>query len=156
MDKVPFLTPAPIAVDAMEERARSTEPGAVVSFQGVVRPDRTERGPVAALFFEAYDAMAEAEMARILAELEERWPGTRALCQHRLGAVPVGETSLFLVVSSPRRADAFLACHHALEQMKIRVPLWKKEMFPGGQAHWSFEHRETMLISDSVVTFPPS
>ncbi|MBK8574895.1 MAG: molybdenum cofactor biosynthesis protein MoaE [Elusimicrobia bacterium] len=156
MEEVPFFTIAPIAVDGIEERARETEPGAVVSFQSVVRLDRTQEGPVTALEFEAYEAMGELEMNRILEEVERRWPGTRMLCQHRLGRIPVGETSLFLVVSSPRRVDAFSACHYALEQMKGRVPLWKKDVFSDGSSRWSEDHRETMLISDSVLTYPPS
>ena len=101
MEEVPFFTIGPIAVDGIEERARQSEPGAVVSFQGVVRRDRTQEGDVTALEFEAYETMGELEMAKILEEVKEKWPGTNMLWQHRLGRIPVGETSLFLVVSSP-------------------------------------------------------
>jgi molybdopterin synthase catalytic subunit len=113
-----FLVAGPIDVEALEESARRTEPGAVISFQGVVRPDRTPRGDVAALEFSAYDAMAEEEMERVLAEVRTRWPDAHALCRHRLGRVPVGETSLFLVLSAPETAQAFQACHFTLEQMR--------------------------------------
>lgn len=156
MEEVPFFTIGPIAVDGIEERARQTEPGAVVSFQGVVRRDRTTHGDVAALEFEAYETMGELEMNQIVKEVKEKWPGTHMLWQHRLGRIPVGETSLFLVVSSPQRAAAFSACHYALDQMKTRVPLWKKDVFLDGSSRWSDHHRETMLISDSVLTYPPS
>ena len=105
MEEVPFFTIGPIAVDGIEERARQTEPGAVVSFQGVVRRDRTTQGDVAALEFEAYETMGELEMTQIVQEVIEKWPGTHMLWQHRLGRIPVGETSLFLVVSSPQRAE---------------------------------------------------
>jgi molybdopterin synthase catalytic subunit len=155
-DEVPFFTAGPIAVDAIEERARETEPGAVVSFQGVVRRDRTQAGNVSALEYESYEAMGELEMGRIMNEVKAKWPGTHMLWQHRLGQIPVGETSLFLVVSAPPAADAFSACHYALEQMKGRVPLWKKDVFTDGTSCWSDHHRETMLISDSVLTYPPS
>ncbi len=156
MEKVPFFTAGPIAVDGLEERARHSEPGAVVSFQGVVRPDRTNRGPVTALEFEAYEAMGEGEMGRIVEEVQVKWPGTHMLWQHRLGRIPVGETSLFLVVSAPQQDAAFSACHFALEQMKTRVPLWKKDVFLDGASRWSSQHRETLLISDSVLTYPSS
>lgn len=156
MEEVPFFTTRPIAVDGIEERARQSEPGAVVSFQGVVRRDRTQEGNVTALEFEAFEIMGEMEMARIIEEVKEKWPGTHMLWQHRLGKIPVGETSLFLVVSSPQRAAAFSACHYALDQMKSRVPLWKKDIFSDGTSCWSDHHRETMLISDSVLTYPPS
>ena len=156
MEEVPFFTIGPIAVDGIEERARQCETGAVVSFQGVVRRDRTHGGNVTALEFEAYETMGEWEMGQILEEVKEKWPGTHMLWQHRLGRIPVGETSLFLVVSSPQRADAFSACHYALDQMKSRVPLWKKDIFSNGSARWSDDHRETLLISDSVLTYPSS
>jgi molybdopterin synthase catalytic subunit len=156
MEQVPFFTAGPICVDELEERARETEPGAVVSFQGVVRRDRTQDGNVSALEYESYEVMGVLETARIVREVKEKWPGTQLLWQHRLGRVPVGETSLFLVVSSPKRVDAFSACHYALEQMKGRVPLWKKDVFVDGTSCWSDHHRETMLISDSVLTYPPS
>lgn len=156
MEEVPFFTTRPIAVDGIEERARQSELGAVVSFQGVVRRDRTLEGNVTALEFEAFEIMGEMEMGQILKEVKEKWPGTHMLWQHRLGRIPVGETSLFLVVSSPQRAAAFAACHYALDQMKSRVPLWKKDIFSDGTSRWSGQHRETMLISDSVLTYPPS
>ncbi|MBL0057663.1 MAG: molybdenum cofactor biosynthesis protein MoaE [Elusimicrobia bacterium] len=122
----------------------------------MVRPDRTARGPITALEFEAYEAMGEVEMARIFEEVQVKWPGTHMLWQHRLGRVPVGETSLFLVVSAPQQDAAFAACHFALEQMKSRVPLWKKDIFLDGASRWSSHHRETLLISDSVLTYPAS
>jgi len=151
-----FLVAGPIDVEALEESARRTEPGAVISFQGVVRPDRTPRGDVAALEFSAYAAMAEEEMERVLAEVRTRWPEAHALCHHRLGRVPVGETSLFLVLSAPETPQAFQACHFTLEQMRARVPIWKKDVFTDGSACWSASHRETLLISDSVLSYPPS
>ena len=76
MEEVPYFTTRPIAVDGIEERARESEPGAVVSFQGVVRRDRTQEGNVVALEFEAFEVMGEMEMARILEEAKEKWPGT--------------------------------------------------------------------------------
>lgn len=156
MESVPFFTDGPIAFDGLEERARQSETGAVVSFQGVVRPDRTDLGDVVALEFESAGPDAASEVSRIALEVGEKWPGTQILWQTRVGRVPVGETSMFLVVSSPQRAAAFLACHYALEQMKCRVPLRKKDVFADGSSCWSDHHRETMLISDSVLTYPPS
>ncbi|MBL0350496.1 MAG: molybdenum cofactor biosynthesis protein MoaE [Elusimicrobia bacterium] len=152
----PFLCHDPIDVDTLEGNRRQGEPGAVVSFQGVVRRDRTPRGEVAGLTYEAFEPLAESEMADILAELRARWPGADALARHRLGDVRVGETGLLLVVTAPSSAEAFQACHYALDQMKTRIPLWKKDRYADGSGEWSTQHRETMLISDSVLTIPQS
>ncbi len=151
-----FLSPDRIDVDALEGDMRQSETGAVVSFQGVVRRDRTPQGEVNALFYEAFEPLAEEEMAKIIEEIRERWPGAEAIARHRTGAVSVGETGLLLVISAPDSSQAFKACHFALEQMKSRVPLWKKDLYSNGASAWSSQHRETLLISDSVLTIPES
>ena len=156
LDAIPFLTDVSIAVDAIEEKARDTEPGAVVSFQGVVRPDQTNRGLIQGLFYAVYSSMANEEMERISDEIRLKWPETCWVAQHRFGFIPVGETSLFLVVSSPERDDAFLVCQYILDQMKSRIPLWKKEVYSDRTSRWSCDQRETLLIADSVLMFPPS
>lgn len=151
-----FLTSSPIDVDAVEGDIRATDPGAVISFQVVVRPDRTPRGEVTGLFYDPHRELAEAEWALIASEIAERWPGAKAVAQHGVGVVPVGQTSFLLIVSCPSGSDAFQACQYALDQVKSRVPIWKKDLYADGSSAWCTEHRETLLISDSVMTLPPS
>jgi molybdopterin synthase catalytic subunit len=85
------------------------------------------------LDYEAYDGMAEAEMARIAADLGERYELTAVAMTHRVGRVEVGETSVAIAVSAPHRAAALSACRDAIDELKERVPLWKKEVYEGGE-----------------------
>lgn len=151
MIEVPFLTPEPIDADTLEERVRGAESGAVVTFQGVVSPDREGAGRLEHLVYEAYEPMALKEMALLARETRERWPLTRVLAQHRTGRVNVGETSLFIAVSSPGRSEGFEACRFVLDRIRSRVPLWKKDVFADGATRWSTRHHETMLLSDDVI-----
>lgn len=156
MITLPLLTRDPIDAGSLEERVRTTEHGAVVTFQGVVRKDRTEGGEIALLRYEAYEAMALREMTELMQELARRWPGTAAVMQHRLGDVAVGETSVFIAVSSPHRAQAFQACHFAIEGVKTRVPIWKKDVYLDGKSAWTACRHDAMLISDDIITIPES
>jgi len=96
----------------------------------------TQDGPVSAIEYSAYDEMAEAEMDRILTESLSRWPATRVAVQHRLGRIPAGEASIAIVAASPHRAEAFDACRYVIEEIKRRLPVWKKEVFEDGSATW--------------------
>ncbi len=156
MMTLPFLTADPIDVGALEQKVRRDEPDAVVTFQGVVRRDRTGQGEIDHLLYEAYEPMAQKEMARILREMKARWPRTQAVLQHRVGRVNVGETSVFIAVSSPRRAQAFEACRYAMDRIKTAVPLWKKDVYTNGGSRWTLLHHETLLVSDTAVAIPES
>jgi molybdopterin synthase catalytic subunit len=105
--------------------------GAVCVFIGVVRGESRGRA-VSHLEYEAYDEMAQDEMARIEAELRHTWPVTDVRIVHRLGRVAVGEASVVVAVTSPHRAEAFAACRHAIDLLKARVPIWKKEHYADG------------------------
>lgn len=152
----PFLTTHPIDVETLEGDIRSSDPGAVISFQVVVRRDRTPHGEVTGLLYEAHPVLAESEWDRIAGEVADQWPGASAVARQCVGTVPVGQTAFLLIVSSPSGSDAFQACQFALDQVKSRVPLWKKDLYEDGTSAWSTEHREALLISDSVMTLPPS
>jgi molybdopterin synthase catalytic subunit len=85
------------------------------------------------LEYEAYEGMAEGEMERIAAELRERYDLSDIAIHHRVGVVGIGETSVVIAVSAPHRADALAACKDAIDTLKLRVPLWKKEVYEGGE-----------------------
>lgn len=157
MIQIPFLSPETINAPDLEQRVRSSATGAVVTFQGVVRGDRTKEGDIDHLFYEAYETMALKQMEWVLDALRKRWPEAEAAIQHRLGRVPVGETSVFIAVNAPKRQDAFEACRFAIDQVKARVPLWKKNVYTNGRSDWTIRPHETMLVSDQPsVSIPDS
>lgn len=104
--------------------------GAVVTFVGTVR-DNSLGHSIQYLEYSAYEPMAEAEMRRIAGEVRERWNLPCAIV-HRLGRLQVGEASIVVAVASPHRKEAFEACHWALDEVKTRVPIWKKEVANDG------------------------
>lgn len=122
------------AIDPQQVIAAASDPeaGAVAAFLGTVRAHSRGR-TVLHLDYEGYDGMAEKCMAEIAAELAAQRGLTRVAMTHRLGRVEIGEPSVVIAVSSPHRADALAACHEAIDQLKIRVPLWKKEVYEGGE-----------------------
>lgn len=102
----------------------SREVGACVEFWGIVREQEGER-TLAGLHYEAYEAMARREFARIAAALGEKYPIVGALVIHRLGWVPVGEPSLFVRVLAKNRGPALAFCGDLIDRMKEDVPIWK-------------------------------
>jgi molybdopterin synthase catalytic subunit len=116
-----------VVVAVVDERA-----GAIATFLGTVRA-RSRGRDVIALEYEAYEEMARDVLAEIAAEVEERYDLCKVAITHRLGRVEVGETSVAIAVSAPHRQDALAACADAIEALKARVPLWKKELYEGGE-----------------------
>ena len=98
--------------------------GAVVRFDGRVRPDEDGQ-PINALVYEAYMPMAKTQMERILSELAQTWPCIAARVKHRVGIVPVGETSIVVEVFSAHRAEAFALASAFMDRLKQDVPIWK-------------------------------
>jgi molybdopterin synthase catalytic subunit len=129
------LTPNAIDYQAITERVRRGDCGAVVVFLGTVRDLTGERLTVA-LDYEAYPQMAEKKMAEIEADTRDRWPVGEIVLEHRLGRLAVGEVSVAVAVSCPHRADAFDACRHAIDRLKELVPIWKKENWADGSTEW--------------------
>jgi len=106
--------------------------GAVATFLGTVR--RESRGrTVLYLEYEAYAEMAEGVMAQIAADLEQRYDLWAVAIHHRVGRVEIGEASVAIAVSAPHREDALAACKEAIDTLKQTVPLWKKEVYEGGE-----------------------
>ncbi len=94
-----------------------------------------ERG-VTAIEYSAYEEMVEGELGRIVAEVGERWSGARVALRHRLGVIAAGEASIVIVAAAPHRAQAFEACRYVIEEVKRRVPVWKKELRADGTEVW--------------------
>jgi molybdopterin synthase catalytic subunit len=108
-----------------------------VTFLGTTR--ETSPGdprPVEALDYEAYDAMALAEMRAIAAETRERFGPLGIAMVHRTGRVALGEPSVAVVVAAPHRGAAFDACRYAIDALKSRVPVWKRERYRDGGTAW--------------------
>jgi molybdopterin synthase catalytic subunit len=122
-----------IDVAQVEASVRDASCGAVLVFVGTTRDTFDDR-PVLRLEYEAYVALAQAELMAIASEIGARWPGARAALVHRLGVVPVTEASVVIAVATPHRADAYDASRYAIEALKARVPIWKKEVYDDGHA----------------------
>jgi len=118
-------------LDLAALHAVSSKDGAVCVFLGVVRNENGGR-PVLRLEYEAYEEMALPLMAEIEAEVRGRWPVTEVKMVHRLGPLAIGEASVAVAVASPHRAEAFAACRHAIDTLKAKVPIWKKEFYADG------------------------
>jgi len=116
-----------VVVAVVDERA-----GAIATFLGTVRAQSRGR-EVIALEYEAYAEMAEDVLGQIAAEVDDSYDLCKVAITHRLGRVEVGETSVAIAVSAPHRQDALSACADVIEALKARVPLWKKELYEGGE-----------------------
>ena len=132
------LVERPLALEEVVAEVADDEAGAIATFVGTTRVQNRGRR-VLGLEYEAYAGMAEREMERIASALAERHPITRVAMAHRLGPVPVGEASVVIAVSAPHRRAALAACAEAIDALKERVPIWKKERFEGGE-EWIGHH----------------
>jgi molybdopterin synthase catalytic subunit/molybdopterin converting factor small subunit len=126
------LTEAPIDVAAVLAEAADDGAGGIASFVGTVR-NRSRDRDVLYLEYEAYGGMAEKVMAELAAELKKRHELCEIAITHRVGRVEIGEPSVVIAVSAPHRAAALAACKEAIDTLKETVPLWKKEVYEGGE-----------------------
>lgn len=136
---MPFLTNQPISLGdllPMQEAATRSSAGAVVTFLGVVRPDRQGSRRVRALTYEAYAEMAELEMTRLVAQAKTQWPLEAVQVRHRVGLVEVGKVSVAIVVAARHRAEAHAASQFLVEEIKRHAPVWKQEHYEDGTSQW--------------------
>ena len=126
------VTHQPIDLNELVRYVADAEAGAIVPFIGTTR-NNNEGRKVIALDYDGYPEMAEKELARIGAEAKNKWPICKMAIVHRLGPVQIGEASVIIVVSSAHRDAAFAASRFAIEEIKKTVPIWKKEVFEGGE-----------------------
>src|ERR1041385_5403569 len=119
------ITTAEIDEAALAARRKiSTNVGAVVTFQGVVR-DGEGSQKISGIDYEAFEAMARRQFEHIISEASARWPIEAIRLVHRIGYVPVNKPSLWVEVTTSHRGEAFEACQYLIDQMKVRVPIWK-------------------------------
>jgi molybdopterin synthase catalytic subunit len=133
------ITEAPLEPDQLVRLVERPEAGAVVTFAGVVRNHSRGR-TVLYLEYDAYRPMAQRKMREIADEAARRWECRIAL-QHRVGRLEIGEASVLIAVSSAHRGTAFEACRFAIDTLKENVPIWKKEVWEGGEV-WIEGERE--------------
>jgi molybdopterin synthase catalytic subunit/molybdopterin converting factor small subunit len=126
------LQSEPLSLDAVVDEVRSAQAGAIATFVGTTRVQSRGRA-VLHLDYEAYEEMAEEVMSEIAAELKARYDVCDIAIHHRTGRVEIGEASVAIAVSAPHRQDALAACKDAIDRLKERVPLWKKEVYEGGE-----------------------
>ena len=126
------LSEEPLSLDAVVREVARDEAGAIASFLGTAR-NRSRDRTVLHLEYEAYEGMAEETMAELARELTERHDLLAVAIHHRVGRVEIGEASVAIAVSAPHRAAALAACREAIDILKHSVPLWKKEVYEGGE-----------------------
>lgn len=133
------LTDSPLPVGAAADWAVRPHCGALVVFSGTARDHAPGREHVERLEYEAYEEHVVPRLGDIAAEIRRRWPAVgRVALLHRVGVVPVGESSVVVAVSSPHRPEAFEAARYGIDTLKATVPIWKRETWAGGES-WGLE-----------------
>jgi len=126
------VTDQPLSLDTAVAEVADERAGAIATFTGTVR--RQSRGrEVTQLEYEAYAEMAEDVMAQLAHDLQKRYELCAVAIHHRVGTLGIGEASVVIAVSAPHRQDALAACKDAIDTLKQTVPLWKKEIYEGGE-----------------------
>jgi molybdopterin synthase catalytic subunit len=135
---IPLLSVTPDSIDVQavvrraEQEAGERRHGAVGVFIGNVRGENLGRR-VIELHYEAYEPLALNAFAMIAAEAGAAWPGVGVAIRHRVGRIAVGDASIAIAAASPHRAEAFQACRYVIERVKQIAPIWKREVFEGGE-----------------------
>lgn len=126
------VTNKPLVLQELIEFVTDPEAGAITTFIGTTRNNNDGR-KVIALDYEAYAEMAEKELVRLGEEAKKKWPICRMAIVHRLGPVQITQPSVMIAVSAAHREASFAACRFAIEEIKRTVPIWKKEVYEGGE-----------------------
>lgn len=129
------ITQDPIDAGALLAQVATPSDGAVLLFWGVVRNENDGR-EVNGLEYEAYAEMAEAKLREIATEAAERWSVGEIAIIHRIGKLNVGEASVGIAVAAPHRGEAYEASRYVIEELKRRVPIWKREHYLDGPTAW--------------------
>jgi len=109
--------------------------GATVLFVGTVR-EVNDGGAVSGLDYSAYTGMAESELAAIVREASERWSTPDIVVEHRVGSLDLGDASVVIAVAHPHRGEAYEASRYIIEELKKRLPIWKREHYVDGRSEW--------------------
>ena len=129
------LSPEPIDSTVLRRRLEDPSAGGCVTFEGWVRNENEGR-EVRQLEYEGYEAVAVKEGQKVLDEALEKFDILRAECVHRVGHLEVGDVAVWIGVSAAHRAAAFDACRYIIEEVKHRLPIWKKETYADGDSGW--------------------
>lgn len=129
------VTDEPIDPAAVLAGAAGPGDGAALLFVGMVR-DRNDGRDVGHLEYRAYAEMAERVLEEIVREAETRWEVGEATVVHRVGRLEIGETAVAIVVAAPHRGEAYEASRYIIEELKKRVPIWKREGYVEGESEW--------------------
>lgn len=129
-----FLTRDPLDLAALVAQVSSARRGGIATFLGVVR-DHHDGRVVQELEYSAYEPMAESVAREIVSETERRWRVTVAL-RHRLGRLALGDAAVAIAAAGDHRDEAFAACRYVIEEVKRRVPVWKRERYADGTEAW--------------------
>ena len=129
------ITPEPIVSAELIIRLEDPDCGAVATFLGIVRQYNKDR-EVIQLHYQSYKTLAVKEGNKILGEAKEQFNIVNALCVHRVGDLNIGETAVWVGVNASHRDAAFNACRYVIDEIKTRVPIWKKEIYVDGDSGW--------------------
>ena len=129
-----YLVREPIALEQLVARVSAPDRGGIATFLGVVRDHHAGR-EVTSLDYSAYEPMAEAACDAIVAEARDRWPVAIAL-SHRVGPLVIGDVAVAIAVGGGHRDETFAACRYLIEELKRRVPIWKRERYADGSEAW--------------------
>lgn len=124
-----------IAVEALREQMTDAGAGGLCVFEGWIR-NQNEGRAVERLEYEVYEPLAVSEGQKVLAEAQQLFPHLRAVCVHRSGSLEIGDCAVWVGVSAPHRDEAFKACRYIIDQIKVRLPIWKKEHYVDGDSGW--------------------
>jgi molybdopterin synthase catalytic subunit len=149
------LSAEPFSGDRLRALLLDPSSGGFVAFEGWVR-DHNEGQRVTGLEYEAFAPLAQREGERILIEARERFGVRRVLCVHRVGALQLGELAVYVGVSAAHRDEAFRACRYIIDEVKHRVPIWKKEHYVNGDSGWVNCERCAVIASDRPVGALPA
>lgn len=130
-----ILTEQPIRLDPLIDQVRAPDRGGIAIFLGLVRDHHQGKG-VLGLDYSAYGPMAESVTTEIVKEVEGRGSRVAVVVQHRIGSLTVGDVAVAVVAASAHRGEAFEACRYVIEELKKRVPVWKREMYVDGTVEW--------------------
>jgi len=130
------ITETPLDVDALARAVGGEGFGAIVTFVGVVRATSDDGRSVDGLHYEAHRELALDALRTIGAEASSRFGAARVAIAHRIGDLEVGDAAVAIAVAAPHRGAAFDACEYAIDELKRRVPIWKKERYVDGDSRW--------------------
>jgi len=131
------LSPDPIDVATALADIYADDAGGVCVFLGTTRSETSPDGrPLAALQYEAYEALALKQFQNLVAEAESKFPIRKTILLHRIGRVDVGQPSVLIAVATPHRAESFEACRWLIDNLKTVASIWKKELWDDGQTSW--------------------